>query len=310
MNGANRILPDLNLIRVFLTVWDVRSLTAAGHRLNLTQPAVSHALRRLRETFNDPLFVRAMGGMVPTEMATRLHRPLSEALQIIQQAVQDSDRFDPATAGRVFRIAMSDVSEFFFLPTLMTWLASTAPGVHLRVVPLDPATIMQSMRAGEVDVTIGFVPDLEDEVISHSLFRDSCVCLVRAGHPIAAVEPGAVDLGSLRYVYATTTATGHQLAERWLTENGVKRQIALRLGHFTAAPSVVRATDLAVIFPASVARLMNGDAAFALLPLPPGHPVIDVRVHMHSHFSGDAGIRWLRDNLIALFGNQAPSVSA
>ena len=303
MSGANRVLHDLNLIRVFLAVWDTRNLSVAGQRLSLTQPAVSHALRRLREAFHDPLFVRVPGGMIPTEMATRLYRPLSQAVRTIQHAVQDSGRFDPASAQRVFRIAMSDVSEFFFLPALMGWLAEAAPAVHVKVVQLNPATVLQAMRTGEVDVTLGFVPELEDEVTSHRLLTDSFVCLVRTGHPIVQDAGGVPDLGSLGYVYANTTATGHQLTERWLTEIGVKRQIVLRLGHFTAAPSVVRVTDLAVIFPESVARMINGDGAFALLPLPPGLPEIEVRVHIHGHFQDDQGIRWLRDSLIELFAD-------
>lgn len=303
MSAANRTLHDLNLARVFIAVWDTRNLTDAGNRLSLTQPAVSHALRRMRDTFNDPLFVRAPGGMMPTELATRLHAPFSQALRMIQHAVQDSAGFDPATADRTFRVAMSDVSEFFFLPALLRWLTAAAPSVHLRVVPLDPATVIQSMKAGETDLTIGFIPDLEDEVTSHHLFTDTFVCLVRAGHPITRMRAQEPDLGSLGYVYGGTTAAGHQLAERWLTEIGLKRQIVLRLGHFTVAPGVVRETDLAVIFPESVARLINGDGAFALLPLPPGHPVVDIRVHLHTHFGGDAGICWLRDTLLSLFAN-------
>jgi DNA-binding transcriptional LysR family regulator len=307
MNPTNRIFADLNLLRVFLTIWDVRNLTVAGQRLSLTQPAVSHALRRLREAFDDPLFVRVTSGMVPTEAATRLHPPLSEAFQIIQRAVQDIERFNPATAQRVFRVAMSDVSELYFLPSLMTRLARDAPLVHLRIVPLDPTTVAQAMRAGEVDITIGFVPGLERDIISHSLFTDSFVCLVRAGHPITRIPMTGEHLGqeltALGYVYASTSATGHQLTEQWLTDIGVKRQIVLRLGHFTIAPSVVLGSDLATIFPESVARLINARNEFAILPLPPGRPLIDIMVHTHMHFRGDLGIQWLRDSIVAQFSD-------
>ena len=314
MNRTNRIVADLNLLRVFLTIWDVRNLTVAGQRLSLTQPAVSHALRRLRETFNDPLFVRVTNGMVPTEAATRLHPPLSEAFQIIQRAVQDVERFDPATAQRVFRVAMSDVSELYFLPALMTSLVTDAPQVHLRIVPLDPATIEQAMRAGEVDITLGFVPGLQRDIVSERLFTDSFVCLVRAGHPITRARLTEAKLGkiltTLGYVYASSSATGHQLTEQWLTEIGVNRQIVLRLGHFTIAPSVVLGSDLATIFPESVARLINARNEFAILPLPPGRPVIDIKVHTHAHFSGDLGIQWLRDSIVAHFGNERRPGSA
>jgi DNA-binding transcriptional LysR family regulator len=306
INLMHNVLHDLNLVRVFLVIWETRSQTVAAQRLNLTQPAVSHALRRLRETFNDPLFVRSTGGMVPTEMATRLHGPLSEALLMIQRAVKDTEHFDPSTAQRVFRVAMTDISEFFFLPSLMGWLADAAPSVHIRVVPLDQSTVAHGMRAGEVDLALGFIPELEHEaeVTSEHLMTDTFVCLVRAGHPILRSRRGTPDLASLKYVYASSTATGHQLAERWLTETGVKRQVALWLGHFTVAPSVVRSTDLAVIFPRSIATVMNEDGAFELLPLPAGHPVIDIQVHTHAHFRGDAGIRWLRDSFIAQFNNR------
>ena len=306
MKQINKGLYDLNLLRVFMTIWDTRNLTDAGDRLSLTQSAISHSLRRLRETFNDPLYVRASGGMMPTELATRLHKPLNQALLIIQHAVQESSDFNAASAQRIFRIAMSDVSEYFFLPALMRWLAHAAPAVHVKVVPLNPATVLQAMKAGEVDLAIGFIPQLEseeEEVASHYLFTDTFICLVRSGHPITKGRKTDIDLGSLGYVFGSTTAAGHQLAERWLTEIGVKRQIVLRLGHFTVAPSVVRESDLAVIFPASVAKLINADKAFALLNLPPGHPVIDIRLHVHAHFEGDAGIRWLRGTLMQLFPN-------
>ena len=307
MNAVHKTIADLNLVRVFLVIWETRSQTMAGQRLSLTQPAVSHALRRLRETFNDPLFVRAPGGMVPTEMATRLHSPLSDALRMIQNAVQETDQFDPATAQRVFRVAMSDVSEFFFLPALIGWLAQAAPSVNVKVVPLDQGAVGQAMRAGEVDLTIGFVPELEHEaeITSQHLLTDTFVCLVRAGHPVLTAGPGAPDLGAFKYVHANSTAAGHHLAERWLTDIGVKRQIALRLGHYTAAPSVVRATDLAVIFPQSVARALNASGEFTLLPLPTGQPVIDIKLHTHAHFRGDAGITWLRDSFMKRFGDNA-----
>jgi DNA-binding transcriptional LysR family regulator len=305
MKLANNALHDLNLVRVFLTIWDTRSLTAAGQRLSLTQPAVSHALRRLRESFDDPLFVRITGGMVPTEMATRLYTPFSEALKMIHHAVQDSDRFAPLTDQRIFRVAMSDVSEFCFLPMLMGWLSEAAPAVHLKIVSLDPATVVLAMRTGEVDLAVGYLPDLEDEdeVTSHYLLTDSFVCLVRDGHPAIRSNAGAVDIGALGYIFANSMAPGHQMAERWLTEIGVRRKTILRLAHFTVAPSIVRSSDLAVIFPESIARMINQDGAFALLPLPPGQPVVDIGVHTHVHFRGDAGIRWLRESIVKLFAS-------
>jgi len=163
---------DLNLLRVFLAIWDLRSLTAAGDRLGLTQPAISHALRRLRDWFDDPLFVRAANRMLPTEAAVRLHEPLDQAFGIISRAIQERVAFDPKVTQRVFRVAMSDVSEVYYLPRLMAKLVRVAPTMRLDVVPLAVDAIAGAMRAGEVDLAIGYLKNLEGECVSRSLFDD------------------------------------------------------------------------------------------------------------------------------------------
>src|SRR5258708_32851883 len=112
MSQVNNYL-DLDLLRVFLAIWDLRSLTAAGDRLGLTQPAISHALRRLRERFGDPLFVRVANRMLPTDAAVRLHEPLDQAFGLVNRAIQERVAFDPKVTQRVFRVAMSDVSECY-----------------------------------------------------------------------------------------------------------------------------------------------------------------------------------------------------
>lgn len=305
MNHTNSGLPDLNLLRVFLAIWDLRSLTAAGERLGLTQPAVSHALRRLRVQFDDPLFVRTPQTMVPTEAAVRLHGPLDEAFGIITQAMQAHGRFDAASASRVFRVSMSDMSEFFFLPPLLAALDQSAPGIRFEIVPMPAESVGAAMRAGELDLALGYVPGLDDGCVSDPLFDDEHVCLLRSGHPLAGRKLTKEDLAGLRYVYASTDATGHRLIERWLADAGLVRDIVLRLPHFTVAPEIVRQTDLAVIFPRSIAERFNRARAFRLLKLPLDLPPIDVRVHTHVRFASDAGIRWLRNTLIEMFAERA-----
>jgi len=304
MNQTNSGLTDLNLLRVFLAIWDLRSLTAAGERLGLTQPAVSHSLRRLRTLFDDPLFVRTPQTMVPTEAAIRLHGPLDEAFGIISLAMQAHGHFDPATASRVFKISMSDMSEFYFLPPLLAALESTAPKVRFEVTQLASESAGAAMRAGEIDLALGYVPGLEEGCIGDTLFSDEHVCLVRAGHPLKGKKASKQDLAGLRYVYASTNATGHRMIEQWLAELGMERDIVLRLPHFIVAPEIVRTTDLAVIFPRSIAERFNRGHAFRLLALPFDLPAIEVKIHTHVRFSSDAGIQWLRDVLMDMFAVQ------
>lgn len=293
---------DFNLLRVFLAIWDLRSLTGAGERLGLTQPAVSHALRRLRQRFDDPLFVRAAHRMLPTETAVRLHAPLEQAYDLLNRAVQERAAFDPATTRRVFRVAMSDVSETFYLPQLLGRLVQVAPLMRLDIAPLVVETVAGALRAGEVDLAIGYLPNVQDECDSELLFTDSFVCLVRAGHPLARRRLTPESFAALRYIHAGRGAPGHQMVERWLAQAGIQREIAVRLGHFTVAPEIVRTTDLAVIFPASLARALNNRRDFRLLSLPFDLPPVEVKVHTHVRFAGDLGIRWLRETLIGLFG--------
>ncbi|MGH8778519.1 LysR family transcriptional regulator [Paraburkholderia sp.] len=294
-------IADLNLLRVFLAIWDLRSLTAAGDRLGLTQSAVSHALRRLRTLFEDPLFVRTPGGMAPTDAAHHLYPPLAQAFTIINEAVQQLARFEPATAQRVFRISMSDMSEFYFLPPLLALLDREARGIHIEAVNVPVASVSAAMRAGEVDLALGYVPGLDAGCVSQTLFIDEHVCVVRAGHPLRKTKPTREDLMALRYVYASTNATGHRMVEQWLDELHLKREVVLRMPHFVVAPEIVMNTDLAVIFPKSIAQRFNRGKAFRILPLPFVLPPIEIQVHSHTQFAADPGIAWLRETIRGMF---------
>jgi DNA-binding transcriptional LysR family regulator len=298
MNKINTETIDLNLIRVFLAIWDTKSLTGAGDKLCLTQSAVSHALKRLRSEFNDPLFVREANSMVPTTAATQLQSPLRQAIGLINGAVLQYAAFDPARASRVFRVAMSDVSEYYYLPPLLAELETSAPQVRLEVVRLDVRTVGASLYTGDVDLAVGYLPGLKGECEHKWLLTDSFVCLVRADHPIAAGPLTQAAFADQRFIYVSTEATGHQMVERWLDDSGIRRNTALQLGHFTMAPEIVRQTDLAVIYPRSIARRVNRLGEFALLELPFETPSIEVQVHTHLHFANDMGIQWLSGMLV------------
>ena len=237
--------------------------------------------------------------MLPTEAAVRLHEPLDQAFGIINRAIQERVAFDPKVTQRVFRVAMSDVSEVYYLPRLMARLVHVAPSVRLDVVPLAVDTVAAAMRAGEVDLAIGYLRNLEGECTSHALFENKFVCMVRSGHPIGRSKLTKASFVNLRYVHAGTSAPGHQMIEQWLAETDIKRQIAVRLGHFTVAPDIVRDTDLAVIFPESVGRQFNSAKAFRLLALPFDLPPVEITVHTHpasraTGASAGCEIRWSR----------------
>jgi len=288
------VLVDLNLFKVFCAIWDLRSLTAAGDRLGLTQPAVSHALRRLRDRFDDPLFVRSANRMLPTDAAIRLHAPIDQALTLINLALQERAMFDPMVSERTFRIAMSDVAEIYALPRLVMMLGQVAPLTRVDVVPLHPESGIGELRSGEIDIAIGHIKNLDEDCISVDAFNDQLVCMLRKGHPVAQSNLTREKFSELRFFHARTTAPIHQLVEEWLVDGEAKPRIAVR-GRLGLAPEIVRNSDLAAIIPEAIARGLYDTKDFCILELPFDLPRIEVKVHTHKRFGSDKGIAWLRD---------------
>lgn len=284
---------DFNLIKTFLAIWDLGSLTEAGERLGLTQPAVSHALRRLREQFADPLFVRVGNRMVPTPAAERLHEPFSRAFAIVGETVHTQRQFDPLTSRRTFRVAMSDLSEFYFLPDLLERFEREAPAVRIESVDLDGATVEADLRSGQVDLAIGIVPELGPDIGSMVLIDDDYVCLVRKGHPLKARALTRETFAALHWVDVSSNATGYRLLAGRLAALGLERTVAARLGHVSVAPEIVKRTDLAVIYPRSVSVKLNRSGAFRLVDLPFEQQSNAILMHVHSAFVEDPGITWL-----------------
>ncbi|MBT9383552.1 LysR family transcriptional regulator [Pseudooceanicola sp. CBS1P-1] len=293
---------DLNLVRVFLALWDQRSVTAAADRLNLTQPAVSHALKRLREQFDDPLFTRIGKGMEPTPAARRLYIPFKSCHDTLRETMTVHGSFDPQKSARVFTVAMSDISESYVLPRLLAPLLTHAPGVRIRSVQLEAEEIEAKLRSGQVDMAFGFLPDLSPpEFESMLLLDDRFVCIVRDGHPCSETHLTPHSLLTLDFVEVAVNATGYQTVRAVLEQHGIFRTIRAQIEHFSVIPEIVRSTDLAAIYPASVATRLVESREFRTMEMPEIFPPIDVRTHYHSNFRSDAGILWLNSLMKGLF---------
>ncbi|KRW95242.1 LysR family transcriptional regulator [Paracoccus sp. MKU1] len=284
---------DLNLMKVFLAIWDLQSVTAASERLGLTQPAVSHGLRRLRDHFGDPLFTRVGNAMMPTPTAAQLFIAFDRAMQTVGHSLQQQGRFDAATSTRVFRVAMSDVAEFYFLPALLAVMEAEAPSARLESVPLLDLGTEAALRAGQVDIALGFTPGFSEECQSSLLFHDQFVCLVRRDHPIRGSKLSKSEFSALTYVDVSTQAPGYRLIDQRLQVIGAVRLVTARLVHFTVAPEIVRHTDLATLYPRSAAERVNVEGAFRLLELPFDLPNIPISLTVHRNFADDRAIQWL-----------------
>jgi DNA-binding transcriptional LysR family regulator len=289
---------DLNLLRVFDAVLRGRSVTAAAAQLELTQPAVSNALARLRGAFDDALFLRTPRGMEPTPFARELAEPVRQALALLESALAHGPGFDPATSSRNFRFYMSDLGQIEFLPPLVERLRRVAPDVRLEAVTLELEDISHALAAGSLDLAMGFLPGLGPPVRRKALFRDPYVCLLRAGHPIQTLTRKKFLEASHALV---SYRGGHRVIEEALERAGLARRIVLRVPHFTVVPMVLERTDLILTLPARVARVYERSGSFKYLPPPLPIPSAEVAVHWHERFDVDPGNRWLREQLIALF---------
>lgn len=300
---------DLNLLRVFQAIADEQSLTLAGDRLHLSQPAVSYALRRLRVIFDDPLFIRTKHGMQPTPSALELAKPISRALQAVQDALSYAEQFNPALSTRVFRASMTDAGEMFFLPPVCEHLHAHAPHARLHVEQVPSAAIEEALRTGQLDFAIGNLPALKASTRHALLFAESYVCLTRKRAQLP--DRKQLELGeflALSHVLIQSAESSHDQLEETFRAKGIHRKIALDIPHFSVLPRILARSDLAVSLPLRIARLFNDAEQFSIYELPVALPEAEVTLHWHQDFENDAGHRWLREvitNLVREYGRLA-----
>lgn len=296
---------DLNLLRLFDAVYRARSVSRAAERLGLTQPAASQGLTRLRTLIHDPLFMRAPGGVKPTPKADRLAPAVASALATLEMALGESSGFEPERSQRTFRIHMSDIGEGRFLPELMAALREQAPGVRLETLPLPRDEITDALDSGRIDFAFGFLPMVRESQRTE-LLRDRYIVLLRAGHPFTRRKrTGAQLLKALRELEFVNVRT-HGDTLRILQRLQVQDRLRLTTEHFLVLPSIVRATDLAVVMPRNIAEGFAAEGGYAIVEPPVAGRDFTVSLHWSRRFEADPGNAWLRARIQALFAT-APS---
>lgn len=292
---------DLNLLRVFQAIVDERSLTLAGNRLHLSQPAVSYALGRLRLIFDDPLFIRSKQGMQPTPTALELAKPIGRALQAVQDALRYTEQFEAAVSTRIFLTSMTDVAEMVFLPSICNSLSAQAPHASLHVEQVPSAHIEEALRLGQLDFVISNLPALKSVTRYALLFRESYACLTRKRDQLPNREKLTLDefLAMSHVMVKSAESSHHQVEDSFLTF-GIHRKIALEIPHFSVLPRILERSDFAVTLPLRIARLFNENNQFMVYQLPVDIPEVEVNLHWHQDFDNDNGGRWLRQMIIDL----------
>ena len=248
-------LPDLNQLRTFVVLYEMRSLTAAADRLHVTQPTVSYTLARLRERFGDDLFRREGHVMVPTTRATQLFGPLHEALAQIDAVVSVPDDFEPAQFTGELMLGLTSIGEQTFLPPIMAALAREAAGPHLQVERLDADQVEDGLIRGTIDLAMTV-----SLIATPSLWRtrvraEEYVALSSGSHPLPPTGPHM--FADRRFVRVSARG-GHVFPLRALSEHGLLPQVALTVEEYATVPAVLEATDLVVLLPRHVAEVFCG----------------------------------------------------
>ncbi|HRH16902.1 MAG TPA: LysR family transcriptional regulator [Aquabacterium sp.] len=291
---------DLNLFPVFDAIVQTGSLTAAARELHLSQPAVSHALARLREHLDDPLFVRQGRRMLATPYARQLIPVVRQALSQLQTGLRSpSQGFVPALAEREFTLGMRDILEALTLPGLMAHIRQHAPGITVNCIQVERHDIADALRQGRVDAVVDIAMPLAAEVHHTRLVLDQLVVVAKANHPVIQQGPLRLDTYlAASHVLVSARKQGLGIEDHELSRQGLRRQIGLRCRHYFAACRVVNQTDMLLTMPEQYAKVANQlfDNQLHTFPLSPAQ--LDAHLYWHAGSDEDPTNQWLRTQLV------------
>jgi DNA-binding transcriptional LysR family regulator len=297
---------DLNLLKVFDVVMVERNVTRAAARLAMTQPAVSNALRRLREATQEELFLPGASGVTPTAHAQTLWPTVRASLDRLHEAFAPQG-FDPRTDVRSFTLAMADATAALFVPVLVQALQAVQAKVDLRVVPLTSRDPRGLLEQGEADAALGFFPDVRAVLAAQGdagplrldpLYGCEYMCVMRQGHALA--QPGALSLDAYcaaDHLRVSFAGRPRGYVDEALAGLSRQRRVMITVANFFTAGSVVHLSDLLTVLPRSFVPATGFAAQLAMVALPFEVPDIEIGLLWHRRHEQDTAQRWLRDTL-------------
>ncbi|HTE42936.1 MAG TPA: LysR family transcriptional regulator [Steroidobacteraceae bacterium] len=285
---------DLNLFKVFDAIYREGGITPASKQLHLSQPAVSHALARLRELLGDPLFERHGNEMTPTPRARELAGDINQLLSGLTRTLSGAAHFDPATAQRRFTIAMRESHERTFLPGMMTLLNRQSPGISVATVRIERRDLEDDLQSGELDLAVDMPLPVTDEIRRQRVKSESLIVLARKDHPTAHASLDLATYLAAEHVLVTGRRHGGGHVDAALQRLNIARHIKVRCQDYGAANAVVASTDLLVTMPRSYAEHVNS-CGNQMLPLPTDAPLMEVFMYWHVNVDAHPAHRWLRE---------------
>ena len=289
---------DLNLFVILNAIYTEGSLTKAAQVVGITQPAVSNALSRLRVKFNDELFVRTGSGMVPTQKTENMISDVQNALSLIQQSVNEPDKFNPPLSKRNFKLSLGDISEGRVLPYIMKELYENAPNISLGSCSYKRNDQVHALATNNLDFVVDPVIPSSNEINSLKVFEDDFVAIHRDGHDISKIKNITIeDIVNEKHIHVSRRKMGGHLIDIELDKIGLKRNVALRCQHFLIAPPIIKSTDLILMATRSFAKRNN----LSFVEIPIEIPSMEYFLIWHKSDEGDGGHIWMKDLITKAF---------
>jgi DNA-binding transcriptional LysR family regulator len=283
---------DLNLLVVFDAVMQERSVTRAGDKIGLSQPAMSHALNRLRYMLKDQLFIRTPEGMVPTPRAEQLAEPLRRALSDMQLALEP-ETFSPKEAQRSFVIAVNNYAAVVLTPAVVAAAADAAPFIKLDIRPSGTLAVLDLLDRGELDLAIGYFGAPGERFSASTLMEDRFVVAMRGDHPSARQKFSASAFAALLHLEISSSGEDTSFIDRWLESQKLGRRIAHCAPYLSAAQVLARSNMVATLS-SRIAKAFVRSAELQIGELPCKSPVVELAMLWHRRLDNQPAHRWLR----------------
>jgi DNA-binding transcriptional LysR family regulator len=304
MHQTNLRSVDLNLLTALGALLEHCNITRAGAALNLSQPAMSRALSRLRDLFDDPLLVRAGRTMAPTRLALELTQPVQQVLGDIRGLVRPRE-FDPADARGEFHINAPDATTIVVLSKALNQISHNAPNLDFAITNVSVGRF-EAMASGEIDLAVDAFADLPDGFHRESLLRDRLVCVARADHPV--VFEGLDSEAYAFWPHAKLATASSGILDRVLENYGMRRRTALTVPNFITAASIVAETSWLLTLPNNLAVRVQEMLPLAILELPFDVPEQNLDQAWHKHSHHDLRDIWVRQQISAIVRRHFPSL--
>jgi DNA-binding transcriptional LysR family regulator len=268
----------------------------------MSQPAVSKALRRLRETFDDQMFVRGPNGIVPTPRAHAIVRAARIHLQHLQEDLLKGELFDPTTSTRPIVLGLSDIAEMAFLPSILDHLRIHAPKCPMRTLTVPDAQLAEALETGDADVAAGYFPALAQRNFrQRRLSRHGFACLMRAGHPLWKKRLTVSAYLAAEHIVIRREGRSQDILERFIERRKMKRKIAMFTANVLSVPFIVMDTQLVATLPYAVVTRFVSLTSKLAAALPPFDLTYELKLHWHRRFDNEPRSIWIREQLAAVF---------